>query len=606
MDVDDLKDEQTCWEAKQDHFKDPLVKHILAIVALVLIAGGILTWYQWEHREQGNQAIAENNPGFSLSVKDSIKKIAVGGTVSYEPQVAFLNGFNSTQTNLWVKDVPPGITATYELDPLPHQGASVLTLRGDGSEKPGTYILTMGATAEGLTHTQNITLVVSGEPDFRISISPTTQAVAAEEIVSYELTLTSINEFSDPVTLSVSDIPNGVSTSFAPKQIIPSATSILTITTSGAAPQGEYPLLVTATNGNNSHSIQAVLNVTAPGSAWTISPIGQTGSKNNTVRVGPARNDNIDRVYVGTIETGRVIEFSWNGTRWSGPVDIGGSLLGEEIHNMTIGPGRNDGILRIYVASIDDNLYELTYNGSGWKQTAVGTPGGDAFHAVVGNGRNDGINRLYASRGTRVWEYTWTGTDWNSVLIGEVSGGVAHGMAIGNGRNEGKNRIYVASTGSGVYEAIFYQGAWSLVKMGDWGDVRNVSVGPGRNDGIQRIYGALLKEGGVREFTWNKNRWSFKNLTDHVGEQLVHAYILPGRGDGVYRVYSSGGKGNSYEFTWNGSSWTKYTLGGGIGYMYGFHFGQSRNNDITRLYGGSFDTRIYEYTWSAPTKKLSP
>ncbi len=582
-------------------FKDSKInwRYSLIVVVLGLVVGGLI-WYQWWQGKPGDEAVEEKASDFSFIASPLIQKIAVGDTASYDAEITFLNNFNSTNIDLWVKGEPAGITATYAPDSLSHQGVSVLTVQGDGTEEPGTYTFTIGATAEGITHTQNVTLIISRDPDFKISVSPRTQAVAAGGTTFYEVTVTSINGFSDVVTLSVSGVPDGVSGSFNPNPLVPTETSILTIPTSAVILQGQYSLLITGASGANLHSVEAMLNVTAPGSAWTISRIGTTGSKNNAVRVGPARNDGVNRVYVGTVTTGRVIEFSWDGTQWGSPIDIGGSPIGEEIHNMTIGPGRNDGILRIYAASTDSNLYELTYTGSGWAQTTVGVPSADAFHAVVGSGRNDGVNRLYASRGTGVWEYTWTGTDWSSVFVGKVSRGVAHGMVLGDGRDDGRNHLYVASTGNGVYEGIFTDGVWSLTRMGDSGDIRNVGVGVGRSDGIRRVYAALLKGGRIRELTWNGSSWKSSELTDYVGTKLVHAYVLSGRGDGVQRVYTSGANGNSYEFTWDGSSWTTYTLGGGVGYMYGFHFGEGRNDDVVRLYGASFNTQVYEYTWSAP------
>ncbi len=539
-------------------------------------------------------------PRFSFIASPSTQNIAAGGAASYEAQVTFLNDFNSTAVDLWVTGVPAGMTARYAPDPLPHQGVSVLTIRGDGTEKLGTSTLTLGATAEGITHTQQVTLIISTTPDFTMGISPATQAVAAGKTAAYEISLAPVNGFTDAVTLSVSGVPGGVSSSFSSNPARPWATALLTLAASAAAPQGAHEFLITGVSAAMLHTVPATLHVTAPGSAWTISSIGKTGDKNNTVRVGPARNDGVERVYVGTVETGRVIEFSWEGTYWGNPIDIGGSPAGEEIHNMTIGPGRNDGILRLYAGSLDDNLYELTYNNSHWTQATVGVSAGDVFHAAVGNGRNDGMNRLYATRGTQVWEYTWTGSDWSTVFVGEVSSGVAHGIALGDGRGDGTNQLYVASTGSGVYEGIFAGGRWSLARMGDSGDVRNVEIGVGRNDGVRRVYAALLTGGRVREFTWNGRNWTVTQLTGYVGAKLVHAYVFAGREDGVQRVYASGSNGNAYEFSWDGSRWTTYTLGGGAGYMYGFHFGRGRNDGVVRLYGGSFNTRVYEYTWSAP------
>jgi hypothetical protein len=78
--------------------------------------------------------------------------------------------------------------------------------------------------------------------------------------------------------------------------------------------------------------------------------------------------------------------------------------------------------------------------------------------------------------------------------------------------------------------------------------------------------------------------------------------VLAGRNDGVNRVYSSSGNGKVYEYTWNGSSWTLFNMGGGPDYMYGLHFGDGRNDGRMRLYSadrGSVNS-VYEFTWTEP------
>lgn len=537
-------------------------------------------------------------PDFSFVPTVLTPKIAVGGEVSFGMQTAFRNGFNSTKTDLWVKGLPEGVSGAFMPNPLPHQGAAVFTLQGDGSEVPGTYRLTLGASAEGMSRSQEITLLISRDPDFAMNVSPATQAVPKGKSATYEVSARAINGFSEAIALSSLKAPKDFSVFFTPNPLKPGSSSLLTVQTSAQTGNGEYSFEIKGSSGDLARNVKVNIHVTSPGSAWIISSIGRIDSRINTIRVGSARNDGVVRVYAGTIESGRIFEFSWEDSKWSNALDIGGSPQGQEIHNMTIGAGRNDGILRIYAGSVDDNLYELTYDGSKWTQETVGASHGDALHAAIGDGRNDGVNRLYAVRGTEVFEYTWNGQNWDEAAIGKVSRGVAHGMALGNGRNDGQNYIYVASTGSGVYEGVFQDGAWSLKNMGDTGDVRNVGIGEGRGDGKNHVYGALLPGGRIREFTRSGNTWAFKDLTSHIGEKLVHAYVLSGRGDETNRVYTSGSNGNAYEFSWNGKTWDRYTLGGGVGYMYGFHYGNGRNDGIMRLYGGSFNARIYEYTWS--------
>ncbi len=535
-------------------------------------------------------------PDFSLTVEPASQTIPLEGTVQFNVDIAFLNGFLSTNITFWVRDVPSRVSVTFDPNPLPHQGRSVMTVVEDGNATPGTFAFTVGADAEGLTHSQDVTLEIIDQPDFTVAISPSTQSVAVGGSADYNVTVTSLNGFSSPVTMTISGLPAAASAQFSPNPVTPTATSILTISTSQSTSPNAYALTITGTEGPLQHSTQATLNVNPAGSVWSISSVGTTGASNNSVLVGPARNDGVDRVYVGTVTTGRVREFTWTAGAWSAGLDIGGSPAGQEIHNMGMGTGRNDGVIRIYAGSLDDNLYEITYDGSGWTQTVVGSPSGSATHAAVEKARDDGVDRVYATRGPAVWEYSWTGSAWNAVQVGTVMRGIAHGIAIGDGRGDGGPHLYVATTGGGVYEATFSNGEWSMGNIASLGDVRNVNVGVGRNDGVPRVYAAGAN-GTMSELTWTGSGWSVANLNASLGAVLVHADVVDGRNDGVRRVYTSAANGNAYEFTWDGSGWTIYTLGGGSDYLYGLHFGRGRNDGTIRLYGASFNTQVYEYTW---------
>ena len=553
-------------------------------------------------RMRGNaavNAISVESAGagdFTFTATPPTTTMSPGGSAIVSTEVAFVNGFTSTDTDLWVTGLPAGVTGVYAPDPLTHEGMSQLTLTGNGTTPDGSYPLTLGATAEGLTHTQVVTLVVSSTPDFGMTVSPATQSVAAGGSATFQVSLTQLNGFGRSVNLTVSGLPTGTTGAFSPSSARPPATSTLTVTSTPGVAQGVYPLAVTGTSRSRSHAAPVTLIVGGTGGVWGVAAIGSTGVANNSLIVGPGRSDGVNRVYTGTVNTGRVMELSWNGTAWGNPVNVGGSPGGLEIHNLGMGPGRGDGRTRIYACSLDGNLYELSFNGSSWSQATVGVADPPCTHAVVGNGRNDGVNRLYATRDQIVWEYTWTGSSWSAVQVGSVNRGIVHGIDLGAGRGGTTNHLYVATSAEGTFEATFSGGAWSMVSMGDDGDVRNVSLGAGRNDGVVRVY-AGVSTGVIREFSRTGSVWSEMEINQPIGSVIVHAYVRAGRGDGVMRVYGAAGDGSAYEFTWTGSGWTIADMGGGSAYLYGFAPGTRPGETRQRLYGAAFDGRVYEFTW---------
>ena len=104
---------------------------------------------------------------------------------------------------------------------------------------------------------------VTPNPDFTLSDSPSSQSVQAGGSASYTTTLTALNGFSDPVTLSATGLPNGATASFSPASVNGSGTSQLTIKTTALIASGSYPFTVTATSGSLTHTANLTLVVNA-------------------------------------------------------------------------------------------------------------------------------------------------------------------------------------------------------------------------------------------------------------------------------------------------------------------------------------------------------
>ncbi len=109
----------------------------------------------------------------------------------------------------------------------------------------------------------------SAEPDFSIGVTPTSLSVPQGGTTSYTVTLTSLNQFSSPVSLTVTGLPDGATSQFATNPLTPSGECALRIDTSPTTPFGTYPLTVTGTGGEKSHSADVTLVVTA-GADFTI------------------------------------------------------------------------------------------------------------------------------------------------------------------------------------------------------------------------------------------------------------------------------------------------------------------------------------------------
>jgi len=103
-------------------------------------------------------------------------------------------------------------------------------------------------------------------PDFSVTASPTSLTIQQDSSDTSAITVTSQNGFNQPVQLSVSGAPSGVTTTLNPEQVTPppdgTATSTLTVSVDTTATTGSYTLTVTGTNGTITHSVDISLEIT--------------------------------------------------------------------------------------------------------------------------------------------------------------------------------------------------------------------------------------------------------------------------------------------------------------------------------------------------------
>jgi len=341
---------------------------------------------------------------------------------------------------------------------------------------------------------------------------------------------------------------------------------------------------------------------------WQKASIGTVTNWAFGIAIGPGRNDGINRVYVASWS--RLYEFTWNGSSWD-RVDIG-PTLGWEV---ALGCGRNDGLVRVYCTFTVTGpqyggVYEFTWDGSSWVRQTVCTfpssPSSSAGHGIaVGPGRNDGINRVYACdcNNNRTFESTWDGSSWNTVqAIPDWSGTE---FLIGSGRSDNVARVYIAYIGGQLREYSWTGSGWTYVNIDPASSsYYDVWIGAGRNDGRNRVYSGDGRFGSYSlvEFNWNGTNWD-KTTIGPMPNLPNCITVGPGRNDLLNRVYSgtTGGTRFALEYTWNNTTWdsTWVDAAGTSGVAYCDAIAaKARNDGIDRLYITSSDSNIYEFIYT--------
>lgn len=138
-------------------------------------------------------------------------------------------------------NLPSGITASFSPSSVTGAGSSQLKITADGTVAAGKDSLTVTGTSGGVTETAAVAFVAYAAPvpAFTIGAAPNALTVNSGSSGTVTLTLTSQNGFNSPVTLACSQLPAGVTCSFNPGSLTPTAntgsTAQLTISAGGQA-----------------------------------------------------------------------------------------------------------------------------------------------------------------------------------------------------------------------------------------------------------------------------------------------------------------------------------------------------------------------------------
>ena len=200
-------------------------------------------------------------PSIQISGQGSLT-LGIGTSYSSYVSVYGNNGFNGNVT-LSVSGLPSGITAAFSTNPVSLTGysnGSQLTLTASGSVAAGSYSVTLTGTSGTLTASTSLTITVAA-PSFTLSsIYPLTIGQGGSG--NTWLYVNGVNGFSNPVTLSVSGLPSGVSAAFGTNPTTYQSSVVFSAT--GAAPTGTYTVTVTGTSGSITASTTIALTVATP------------------------------------------------------------------------------------------------------------------------------------------------------------------------------------------------------------------------------------------------------------------------------------------------------------------------------------------------------
>ncbi len=246
---------------------------------------------------------------------------------------------------------------------------------------------------------------------------------------------------------------------------------------------------------------------------------------------------------------------------------------------LVIADGRNDGQNRLYIPA--SRFHEIYWNGASWVNDSLFYDIiGMCRCAVAGSGRNDSIIRLYTGvSGSVLWEFTYNGSQWDSIRIDDRKGSNLLTIAVGDIKNDDTIRVVAGGNDSVTIAYTFDKDSsiWlkdTLVRSS--AAMTSSAIGNGRNDGINRLY--LGNWYRIQELTYFSS-WSF----DTVVSFFIEPYgIAMGqvKNDSLNRIYISG----NYECLWTGTDWDCQPIDTTYGCSGRSAIGAGRNDGVNRLY----------------------
>lgn len=197
-------------------------------------------------------------------------------------------------------------------------------------------------------------------PDFYMEASPQNLTVPKETSENSTIMVTSVNDFSETVTLSVLNEPAGVNTSLVPTQVLlPSndtANSTLTISVNSTATPGNYTLTVLGTGDHMMHSANIYLEI--PVAAASSQTATNVHSNSPSTTAGPSSADFYEIYYKTSHD---------NGETWSRAMQLTHNSV-DDLRPAII-QFANGTIMVVFQSYVFDNhdiLYMTTTDGTSW------------------------------------------------------------------------------------------------------------------------------------------------------------------------------------------------------------------------------------------------
>lgn len=189
--------------------------------------------------------ISEPTPGIIAYVTSPTVEITGGGAQLVMASVTRLNGFNG-DVEVVVDALPEGIRAESSgMETADRVSSTLIAIVASTSVAPGEYTVSVRAIGFGVPDASvALTVVVSpaGTPVYTLEARPISAVAGASAIVRTSIDR-GVNTKSRPVTVLVTDVPNGVGVSLYPETNVAAITTMTVVVGPNVLP-GQYAIKI--------------------------------------------------------------------------------------------------------------------------------------------------------------------------------------------------------------------------------------------------------------------------------------------------------------------------------------------------------------------------
>jgi streptogramin lyase len=211
------------------------------------------------------------SPDFLFTCDPSSLILVQDENVTSACTVTSVGGFASDVqlAGSWLGTEPSGVAYTVPSPVSPSPGgtaSSNLILSASPTASIGTFTFQINGTSGSLIHTVNLGVTIAaGAADFALTASPSYLTIAPGGSATSTITVQSLGVFFSPVTLTVSDTPQGMTFMFDTNPVTPpvggTTTSAVTVNVSGTL-QGAYTVAIVGTDNSLTRSTTLTVEVT--------------------------------------------------------------------------------------------------------------------------------------------------------------------------------------------------------------------------------------------------------------------------------------------------------------------------------------------------------